>query len=215
MPINSIAYFTIDRNNVFTVSNLSGLTITSISNVPLDENIFIFAVCLNGPSVWLWDGFELIDGENLLPPTVGEILRANCYDEPLSVIAGVPANTNQIQGPVPSGTIITLPDDSRDSGLPQGYQVGQGVLEIFLNGQYLRNGYDWQEIGIPGSISTTFQILQDLVILDTLQLRIGVAAGYAGSSGSGGGTVTGGANVGTGEGPVLLKISMEHYNLTI
>ncbi len=57
------AYFTIDRNATFTVASLAALTVADIDSVPLDENIFIFAVRLAGQEVWLWDATLVEDAE--------------------------------------------------------------------------------------------------------------------------------------------------------
>jgi hypothetical protein len=57
------AYFTVDRNEPFEFLDLTDLTVTSIESVPLDENIFIFALRDNGQSVYLWDGHRVGIGE--------------------------------------------------------------------------------------------------------------------------------------------------------
>jgi hypothetical protein len=59
------------------------------------------------------------------------------YDEPLFIIPGIPANSNQLTGPISSGTDITLPLNSRQAETAQVYIVGKGALQLFLNGQYL------------------------------------------------------------------------------
>ena len=68
---------------------------------------------------------------------------------------------------------IPLPNDSRDNGAVQYYVVGSGQLEIFLNGQKLRSGEDWAEIGLSGSLAFQVQILQNIVAGDVLTFRIG------------------------------------------
>ncbi len=50
------AYFEINRNSLFTISSLNALTVTSIANVPIDENARIFAYRLSDTNVYLWDG---------------------------------------------------------------------------------------------------------------------------------------------------------------
>jgi hypothetical protein len=52
---NQVAYLEIDRNNSTTVSNLGSLIITDIDKLPLNENIFVFAIRGQGDSVTLWD----------------------------------------------------------------------------------------------------------------------------------------------------------------
>jgi len=204
LAANEVAYFEIDRNNSFSM-DISGLTIANINECPLDENVFVVAYRLSGTTVWLWDGFELIEGYNHSASAISEVLNQNSYDEELSVVSGAPANDNEITGPVSSGTTLTLPTDSRDSDSTQSYVVGYGVLEIRLNGQYLQHGVDWQELGSTGSVSTTFQILQDLVVGDELNIRIDTTGGYI-TSGSGGGGISSGANIGGGAGEIFSSV---------
>jgi hypothetical protein len=193
---NEAAYFEVDRNAAFNIADLSGLTIANISDVPLKENVFIFAVRGTGTSVYLWDGVELVEGKNLTNGTISEILNDNAYDEPLDVVAGIPSGSNEVTGPVLGNTILTLPNDSRDGGNSQGYVVGQGVLEVKLNGQELILGDGFNEVGAAGSVSTLFEILIDLEEEDRLQLRIDTAGGYFGIGSPGGGEANQVTNVG-------------------
>lgn len=205
---NQAAYFTIDRNAFASVADLSGLTVAPINQVPIDENVFIFAVRLAPTSVWLWDGTELCIGPNYSICAISDMIDDNAYDEELCVVAAAAANDNEVQGPVARTTTLTLPNDSRDNDNAQGYIVGQGVLEVRLNGQWLQHGRDWEEIGTPGQTSTTFRLLlEDLIVGDKLNLRIDTFGGYFGVGGGGGGNVTGGANVGTGQGLVFRDVS--------
>lgn len=55
---NQVAYFQVDRNNSF---NISSLTIASIASVPINENVYIFAMRLSTNEVWLWDSFYLAE----------------------------------------------------------------------------------------------------------------------------------------------------------
>jgi hypothetical protein len=193
---NQAAYFEVDRNSAFSLVDLSGLTIASVDSVPLGENVFVFAVREEGTSVYLWNGEELVEGKNLTNGAISDILNDNAYDEPLAVIAGIASNSNEIQGPVAPNTIITLPNDSRDGGASQGYVVGQGVLEVRLNGQELSLGDGFDEVGAAGSVSTLFEILFELEVEDELQIRIDTAGGYFGIGSPGGGEANVGANVG-------------------
>jgi hypothetical protein len=196
---NEAAYFEIDRNASFSLADLSELTIAPITNIPLNENVYIFAYRLADTSVWLWDGAELIEGNNLSIGTISEILSENAYDEPLTVVSGVPANSNEVAGPILAGAVLTLPNDSNDNDSPQSYVNGQGVLEVYLNGVVLVKGVDWAESGVAGDVVFTFQILIDLVVDDVIHVRIDTTGGYVdGSAGGGGGDVTAGQNVGTG-----------------
>lgn len=197
LAANQVAYYEVDRNASFSI-DLSNLTVANIGSCPLDENVFIFAYRLIGETVWLWDGFELIDGDNPSRSAITEIIAANAYDEPLDIISGAPTNDNELTGPISSGTLLSLPADSRDSDSVQGYVVGKGVLELALNGQQLRLGEDFDEVGSVGSAATQFEILQDLVIGDRLDIRIKTNGGYAGVGAASTGEANDGDNIGTG-----------------
>ena len=196
LAVGEAAYFAVDRNAAVAIADLSGLTIVDIADVPLDENTYVFAMRETETSVYLWDGTEMIVGRNLTPGSVSEILNANAYDERLEVVSGGPADDNEITGPIVPTTSITLPTDSRDGDAAQGYIVGQGVLEVKLNGQELILGDDFAEVGAGGTLATTFQILIDLEVEDVLSIRIDTAGGYFGV-GAGSGEVNTGANVGS------------------
>lgn len=177
LAADKVAYFSVNRNAALSVADLTGLTIVDIKDVPLEENIFIFAYRI-GDTTYLWDGVELAEGNNIPLSAINEIVSDNAYDEPITVVVGAPATTREVTGPVTPGTIVSLPDDSRDGGAPQGYVVGKGVLEITLNGILLKLDTDWQEVGVVGTISTTFQIDIALVVGDELQVRIDTFGGY-------------------------------------
>jgi hypothetical protein len=49
--------------------------------------------------------------------------------------------------------------------------VGNGELEVYLNGVKLSLGDDWAEVGASGSESNEIQILIDLVVGDVVQYR--------------------------------------------
>jgi hypothetical protein len=205
---NQVAYFEVDRNASMAI-DLSDLTISSLASCPLNENIFIFAYRLTDETVWLWNGQELIDGDNPSRSGMSEILAANAYDEPINIISGIPSSDNELTGPISSGTLITLPTDSRDSDNVQGYVVGKGVLELALNGQQLRLDTDFAEVGSVGSASTQFEILQDLPIGDRLDVRIKTNGGYVGVGGVSTGEANTGANVGTGKTVFKTKSGIE------
>jgi len=108
-----------------------------------------------------------------------------------------------------SGSILDLPANSRVAGFPQQYYVvGNGALQLFLNGQYWQRGASpggWSEVGSTGSSSYQIQINENLVNGDTVTFRIDTTGGAA-PGGSGGGvpsvngitsavTITAGTNV--------------------
>ena len=89
--------------------------------------------------------------------------------------------------PMPIGTVITIPKNTRLTGTPQQYYVvGKGTLELYLNGQYLRLGATngWDEVGLPLADSKKVTIQQALVAGDEVIFRIDATGG----PGSGGGS---------------------------
>jgi hypothetical protein len=90
-----------------------------------------------------------------------------------------------LDGPVLVGTEIFLPDNTRMANITQYYTVGNGALQVFLNGQYLRLGIDWSEVGATGTASNSILTLQQLEIGDSLEFRIS-GGGAAGGGGGGG-----------------------------
>ena len=117
-------------------------------------------------------------------------LNAAAYDEPLVVVSGAPASSNEVTGPVTSGATLTLPLHSRASEAVQDYTVGKGWLSVYLNGQVLTLGTyfsgtlnnGWSEVGSPGSSSNEIVINQNLAVGDVLTFRLAAPGGPAGSS---------------------------------
>lgn len=123
-------------------------------------------------------------------------LNNNAYDEPLVVVSGAPADTNEVTGPIVASTVLSLPLDSRDGSSSEVYIVGQGFLEVMLNGVDLIEGIDWEEVGTIGNPSSTFRILIDLEVDDQLHLRIDTAGGIV-STGGGSSTLQDAYNLGS------------------
>lgn len=55
LGVNQLAYVRIDRNAAFSV-NLPNLTVVDIASAPLEENVFIVAMRLQGQELTIWDG---------------------------------------------------------------------------------------------------------------------------------------------------------------
>jgi hypothetical protein len=90
LQINEVAYFTIDRNNGFSVSGLGQLTKTKINKLPVGENIFVFAYRLTGVEVYLYSNKKLKLGGNPLNSGAG-VIKVRLHD-PVSttLITGSP-----------------------------------------------------------------------------------------------------------------------------
>lgn len=125
--------------------------------------------------------FIVKDGDNLtlaikeLDRAIGAIFIAidsPSYDEPIDIVVSGATPPTSLNGPVAINSIITLPLNTRLFNAVQKYTVGKGSLQVFLNGQYLRLGDDWLEVGVSGSLSNQFQILSQLEVGDSIELRM-------------------------------------------
>lgn len=136
--------------------------------------------------------FVVIDDESLtksikrLDSAVGGIessIDTEGYEETMTVVAGAPADDNEITGPVVALTTVTIPENSRNSDLQESYVVGEADLEVYLNGNRLQSGLDFNEIGAPGADSTdvefTFQLEVDDVLIFTKLAGVGGGGGGA------------------------------------
>lgn len=109
---------------------------------------------------------------------LGEVLKAPVYDESYEVVAATPSG-NELLGPVAVGTILSLPLNSRDGNSVQEYMVGDGIIELYLNGQYWNPGPNtFSEVGAVGTPSSQIQLNRELEVGDTLIFRIDTAGGY-------------------------------------
>lgn len=138
--------------------------ITSTDAVPVDQDCFVL---------------YSRSGDSLIQHHRAPVPDSNVYDEVIDIVAGLPADQYEIQGPVAAGTQLILPPDQIGGDTPQTYLVGQGFLEVYLNGQKLIRGREWSEIGQPGCESARIQIDYDagLVVGDVLEFRIDANAG--------------------------------------
>lgn len=66
---------------------------------------------------------------------------------------------------------LTIPSDLT-SGEAVKYSVGQNRINVYLNGQRLLLGTDYQEVGSVGSVSNQVMILQDLYASDYVEFEI-------------------------------------------
>jgi ribosomal protein L12E/L44/L45/RPP1/RPP2 len=147
-----------------------------------------------------------------------EALDSPSYDETITIVssggATPPYNPPvSINGPISSGTNITLPNNSRLSNAVQKYTVGKGTLQVFLNGQNLILGNDWTEVGSSGSASAQIQIQQNLVVGDELEFRISSGGGGGGGGGVGPQGPPGPPGANAAGGPVNISTKTGNYTV--
>jgi hypothetical protein len=143
-------------SSTFQDSDAAGaLYITNTSSVPTDQDVFVLYSVRNG---------VLIQHNHFDP-------AGNIYEED-KVGVLIPTTTYEFTAPLTAPQILNLPADSRDAGSAQLYVVGSGQLQMFLNGQRLREGVDFTEVGTSGSLSNQIQMEQDLVVDDVLTFRV-------------------------------------------
>jgi hypothetical protein len=200
--LNSTAQkdFTVSiSSNVLTVTNNSAGITGSPSNASIGAP-FAISVTQAGTGS---GNFIIQDGDNLtlavkkLDEGYGTILvslDSPTYDETIDVVTSggtYPPSLNSpvsINGPVANSGFITLPNNSRESNIPQYYTVGKGVLEVLLNGQFIDvESGAYVEVGAAGSPSNQIQLISfpggGLVVGDELQLRFSGAGGSSGAEG--------------------------------
>lgn len=172
------------------VTNNSGGTCTNASN--FDVGSLTVSLVQNGTG----DGNYVVnDGDNLtaaikkLDEAYGLIIASlddPSYDETVDIVAAGEVPPTSINGPTLVAQVFTLPLNTRTGSVQQYYTVGQGTLQVFLNGQYLRLGTDWTEVGSASTASDQIAMQQVLVAGDVLEFRI-----VSGGIGTGGGGATG------------------------
>jgi len=158
-------------------TDVSGaIYITNTSVVPIDQDVFV-----------LWS--RVLD--NIAETNKSQRPDGNVYDESYTIVPGLPVGNYELQGPILAGTVILLPPDSRGTiSSVQEYVVGAGQLEMYLDGQYLRTGVDWGEVGVSGALSKRITVAQDLQVGDTLTFRTDASgAVYFASDSTGNGTL--------------------------
>lgn len=172
--------------------------------------------------------YVIVDGDNLTLSIkkldealagVVALLDSPSYDETVDIVASGATPPTSLNAPIVSGTLITLPNNSREGAIPQQYTVGNGVLEVYLNGQYLRLGDGWLESGASMTPSNQIQILLDLVVGDYLEFRID-ATGGPGSGGGGPGPAgppgpSGPPGADAAGGPIAISTKSANYTVTL
>jgi hypothetical protein len=142
----------------------------------------------NANGFWWQQGTSITELVTLIDD-IYSVLESPSYDEDSTIVASG-ATGNDYNGPITSGTNITIPKNSRISGSPdQYYTVGKGALEVYLNGQRLSQNVaeGWSEVGTTGSASNVITIQQTLNVGDDIAFRLGFGGLGAGGGGGGGG----------------------------
>jgi hypothetical protein len=140
------------------------LTSGQASSIPptnTGEAVFVIGIASSTTDVVLWPHLDNVN--------------ENVYEEPVLVVSGAPADDNEITGPVSIATAIDLPLDSRAGASLREYVVGKGLLEVYLNGQLLKSGEDYDEVGAPNTASSSIETQQTLEIGDELLFRINLS----------------------------------------
>lgn len=205
-----------------TVTNTS----SGVTNAAVNFNVGApFAVSISQAGTGVGN-YAVHDGDNLTLAikeldqsilNIANLLDSPSYDETVDIVSSGATPPTSLNGPIVTGTDITLPNNSREGNVAQYYTVGKGALEIFLNGQFLSLNNDWTEVGATGAPSQTIQIQQGLVVGDVLEFRIS-ATGGPGGSGNGSEGPPGPAGP-PGEnaagGPVAISTKTSNYNVLL
>jgi hypothetical protein len=190
------------------IDNLDGtITITwtiagYTSGVDISSSSFSTTIASKGNGRSL---YSLVDSENLtkgikrLDEKIDDALKGMetlVYEEETIVTVAGPGS-------------YTLPLNSRKGGSATPYIVGDGELEVFINGKYANLSSEWVEVGVTGTQSVTVSMLDSLEIGDTLTFRIDNGTLGSGSSVSPVGESNTGSNVGTGAGVFKTKVGVD------
>jgi hypothetical protein len=88
LAANEVAYYEIDRNAAFNTV-MSSLTVVDIEDLPLGENIFVFAYRLSTNDIWLWDGRRIAGSAvSVINVTHLEQQRITNQDRSLFLVGG-------------------------------------------------------------------------------------------------------------------------------
>jgi hypothetical protein len=207
------------------VTNNSAGTCVNASNFNVGAP-FSITIIQNGTG----SGNKVVqDGDNLtlaikkLDDAYGaiiDVLDDPTYNEVVDIVTAGATPPTSLNGPIAANTIINLPNNTRVGNAVQKYTVGQGVLEVRLNGQALLLGRDWDEVGVAQSASNQIEILIGLVVGDALEFR---AMGFGSGSGGGGGGVgpqgpagiAGPAGSDAAGGPVAISTKTGNYTVLL
>jgi hypothetical protein len=208
------------------VTNSSAGTSNAASNVDVGAP-FAISITQSGTGLGnnvIHDGDSLTLAIKELDQAIGNIeasLNNPAYDETIEIVASGATPPSSLNGPIANSTVITLPLDSRTGNSLAQYTVGKGILQVFLNGQFIDiESGAYSEVGAAGTPSNQIEILtfpDGLVVGDELEVRFSGGAG--GGSGAGVGPVgPAGAQGPRGfdalSGPVAISTKISDYTVT-
>lgn len=216
-------YTAIASGSNVTVTNKSAGATTAASNfnVSAPFSISISQVGTGQGNYNIQDGDNLTLAIKELDDAFGAELasiNAPTYDETVTIVASGATPPTSLNGPLPSGTFIILPNNTRAANSAQFYVVNSGKLIVFLNGQELAVNDDYLEVGTVGAMSNQIQILKILDVRDILEFRLiagggGGVAGPAGAPGSPGPAGPPGADAAGG--PVNISTKVSNYTVLL
>lgn len=213
---------TMPSSDTVRVTNKSaGVTIdASYVSIPYPVTITIIQQGTGTGNSIVNDGDNLTLGIKKLDNIIGAMeasLDDPSYNEIVTIVASGATPPTSLNGPITIGTNIILPDNSRIVGTPaQFYTVGNGVLQVFLNGQSLVLDTDWSEVGSNNTASQTIEILQQLEVGDELEFRVvmgGAGFGVEGPEGQPG--PQGLPGVDALYGPVAISTKIADYSVQL
>jgi hypothetical protein len=73
LTVNQVAYVSIDRNNV----SFPSISVSDISTLSVDENIFVIAARLSSTEIYIWEGSVIAPGAVPGPGYINTVLRQN------------------------------------------------------------------------------------------------------------------------------------------
>jgi hypothetical protein len=144
----------------------------------------------------------------------------------LSAISGVTANTFQYTAGASAISSASGSLDHVEAVLTRYYIVGDQSLEVYLNGELMRRGDDYTEVGVPGAQSNQITWTITIVLDDAVSYRIDSNGGQVVILSGGSGSLQAAYNAGnslttltgvpfTINGPAAEKIFVVNGDITV
>lgn len=184
--IESLGYFNVvdNFNGSITVTNSQQGICTAYANVDMPSP---FAISQDVAGTGSFNRV-VVDDDNLtktikrLDEAVGALQDASDldnYEEIIEVISGAPSTDNEITGPVAANTLVKIPTNSRNFDVQESYGVGEGELEIFLNGDKLVVNKDYLESSVTEIEFTFILTVGDRLEFQKVQKIGGGSGGFS------------------------------------